>query len=363
MSILIFIIILSVLVIVHEAGHFLVAKYFGIRVDEIGLGNPPRARKLFNFRGTDFTLNWLPFGGFVKIFGENPSEDEETVTESVAPGVKFTDRNRGIQALILVAGVTANFLFAWIIISLGFISGLPAPLGISLPVENAETVITTIVPGSPAAESGLKSGDTILSIEREGKTSDLSPENASAFITSSLDPVTFNIKRGSELLSKTITPKAGIVADRPAVGIALDKVGTVTLSPIKAFYYGFKTTVELTYITAKSLLSFIFKGITGHGDLSEVTGPVGLVGIVGDVTQLGFIYLLSFTALISVNLSIINLIPFPALDGGRLLFVIIEAITRRKIPTRIFNAVNTVGFGILILLMLLITFRDVKNLL
>lgn len=365
MSILIFIIILSILVIVHEAGHFFVAKFFGIRVDEFGLGYPPRAKTLFNWKGTIFTLNWLPFGGFVKIFGENPTNEieENPVSETGAMGGKFTSKNRSIQAAVLVAGVTANFVFAWFLISIGFISGLPAPLGVSLPVENAQTVITTVVPGSPAALGGLKSGDTIIALKRGENESKLSPEEASMFIASSHDPITVIVKRGKEEFTTEITPKDGIVADKPAVGIAMDNVGLVKLSPIKAFYHGFLTTFELTLLTAKALGLFIAQGVTGHADLTEVTGPVGLVGIVGDVRVLGFVYLISFMALISINLSIVNLIPFPALDGGRLLFVIIEGIIRRPIPTRVFNALNTVGFGILILLMLLITFRDVKNLL
>lgn len=366
MNILIFLVILSVLVIVHEAGHFFVAKYFNIRVDEFGLGYPPRAKKLFSWRGSVFTLNWLPFGGFVKIFGENPNENDEELSEEgpAAPGEKFTAKNRGIQSAVLVAGVTANFLFAWLLISFGFMSGLPAPVGVSLPVENAKTLITTVIPGSPADEAGLRSGDEIVSLDRNNNpTSELTPEIASQVISLSKDPIIFNIKRGDDLYSKTVIPKEGIVPGKPAVGVAMDNVGIVKLSPLKAFYYGFKTTAELTWVTAKALGNFIIQGIRGQGDLSQVTGPIGLVGMVGEVQQLGFIYLLSFTALISINLAIVNLIPFPALDGGRLLFVGVEAITRKKIPARIFNAANTVGFGILILLMILITFRDVRNLL
>ncbi|MDQ3089888.1 MAG: RIP metalloprotease RseP [bacterium] len=364
MSILIFIIILSLLVIVHEAGHFFMAKYFGIRVDEFGLGYPPKAKKLFTWRGTVFTLNWLPFGGFVKIFGENPSEDiDEKIEGPVAPGVRFTTKNRPIQAAVLLAGVTANFLFAWLLISAGFMSGLPAPVGVSLPVENAETVITTVIPGSPAAEAGLKSGDTLVSLSRGENIIEATPETASSFISESKEPITFNIRRGEENLSKTLVPKDGIVAEKLAVGIAMDNVGIVKLSPLKAVYHGLLTTVELTWLTAKALGTFIAQGIMGKGDLSQVTGPVGLVSMVGDVSQLGFVYLLSFTALISINLAIVNLIPFPALDGGRLLFVLVESIIRRPVPARVFNAANTLGFGILILLMLLITFRDVKNLL
>ncbi len=120
--------------------------------------------------------------------------------------------------------------------------------------------------------------------------------------------------------------------------------------------------MRLTWLTAKSLLVFIYQAITGTADYGQVTGPVGLVGMVGDVRALGFMYLLSFTALISINLSIVNLLPIPALDGGRLLFVIIEAIIRRPISPKVFNMANIIGFSILMILMFVITFRDIVHL-
>lgn len=135
MSVIVFLVILSILVLVHELGHFGVAKFFGIRVDEFGLGYPPRAKKLFKWKGTDFTLNWLPFGGFVKIFGENPTDSpKKDLGESVGhySGASSVDnfqyKNRGVQSLVLVAGVVCNFLFAWLLIFIVLITGLSAPL-------------------------------------------------------------------------------------------------------------------------------------------------------------------------------------------------------------------------------------------
>ncbi|MFZ2763895.1 MAG: RIP metalloprotease RseP, partial [Minisyncoccia bacterium] len=314
----------------------------------------PRAKELFTWKGTPFTLNWLPFGGFVKIFGESPTEETNS-TDS------FQTKNRGIQASVLVAGVFGNFLFAWLLISLGFVIGLPAPAGLTLPIENPQTVITTVLPGSPAEIAGLKSGDTIVSLSRGGVVSALTPEEASLFISASLEPIVFEIERGGEIYTKTVTPQAGIVEDRPAVGISMDTIGIVKLPLHKALWHGIKTTSELTWLTGSAIGTFIFQALGGTADLSGVTGPVGIVGMVGDVRELGFVYLLTFAALISINLSIINLLPFPALDGGRLLFVAIEAVIRRPIPSRIFNALNTAGFAFLIFLMLLITIRDVRN--
>ena len=367
MSIIIFIIILSALIIVHELGHFLVAKKFDIRVDEFGLGFPPRVTKLFTWKGTPFTLNWLPFGGFVKIFGENPTESSQLggsaskYLEAEPPSESFQSKNRGIQASVLVAGVTGNFLFAWFLISLGFIVGLPAPANFSLPVENARTVITAVLPATPAATAGLKSGDVILSLSRGEIHSLLTPEAASLFIAESREPVTFTVERGKKISEKVVIPAENIIADRLAVGVSMDVIGIVKLPLHKALWYGLKTTSELTLLTGRAIGAFIGQGLLGRANLSGITGPIGIVGMVGDVRELGLTYLLTFTALLSINLTIINLLPFPALDGGRLLFVGIEGVTRRSIPPRIFNVLNTASFALLILLMLLITVQDVRN--
>jgi len=355
-SIIIFIIILSALIIVHELGHFLVAKKFGIRVDEFGLGFPPRLLKLFVWKGTPFTLNWLPFGGYVKIFGENPTEKINTLSSD-----NFQSKNRGIQASVLVAGVVGNFIFAWFLISIGFMVGLPFPEGFSLPIRDPRTVITAVIPLSPAAKAGLKTGDIIVSLSREGIDALITPDDVSLFISKAKDPLNLTVKRGKDISTKIVVPEAGIVMDRPAIGISMDIMGTVKLVPHKAIWYGLKTTSELTWQTGQAIGKFISKAILGRADLSSVTGPVGIVGIVGDTLELGLIHLLVFTALISINLSIINLLPFPALDGGRLLFVGIEAMTRRPIPPRIFNALNTAGFALLVMLMILITVQDILN--
>ncbi len=357
MSIIIFLVILSVLIIIHELGHFSVAKKFGIRVDEFGLGYPPLAKKLFRWKGSDFTLNWLPFGGFVKIYGENPAEENLNSPES------FQSKNRGIQAAVLVAGVFFNFLFAWLLVSIGFFTGVPSPAGLDVPLENPKTVITLVVPGSPADLGGLKAGDTVVSLSRgtqifEGK---MGPENASAFIASSEAPITFTIERGDNISEKSIKPEKNIIADRPAVGISMETIGTVHLPLHRAVWEGLKITISLTLLTGKAIINLIGQAFVGKADLGSVTGPVGIVGMVGDMRELGMAYLITFTAMLSINLSIINLLPFPALDGGRLLFVGIESVTRKKIPARFFNAVNAAGFALLIFLMILITIRDVRN--
>jgi len=366
MTIIIFLIVLSALVLVHEAGHFFVAKYFGIRVDEFGLGLPPKAKKLFSWKGTDFTLNWFPFGGFVKIFGENPEIESKTPKgdtldpnpKGVSFGNSFQNKNRGIQSAVLVSGVVGNFIFAWFLLSLGFMIGMPTPADFSLPITNPRTIITEVVPDSPAQLAGLKSGDILSFADNPNPSIDEVVE----FINESSKSIELTIIRGRETLIKTITPASGIVEGRRAIGIGMDTVGIAKLSLGQSMIQGFKFTVEITKLTAVALGAFILKIFIGQADFSQVTGPVGLVGIVGDVSHLGFVYLISLTALISINLAIINLFPFPALDGGRLLFVLIETFRRKAISPKIFNIANNVGFGLLIILMIVITFRDVVRL-
>lgn len=357
-TILLFLLILSLLVFVHELGHFLAAKGSGVRVDEFGLGYPPRAKKLFTWKGTLFSLNWLPFGGFVKIFGEEAQENTDAI-----PADSFQGKNRGVQATVLVAGVLGNILLAWLLISIGLMTGLAAPTGTSFNVKNAHTTVTTVLPGSPAAKAGIKSGDQIISVSRGPVSPVDSPEAIANFIAESTQPIEFDLKRGSEPLKITVTPSEHVVSGKPAIGISMDYVGVVKLPFFSSLYQGARVTGRLTVETAKALGQFLYQAVRGKANLAAVTGPVGLVSLVGDARQLGFSYILTFTALISINLAIINLLPFPALDGGRLLFVGIEAIRRKAISPRVFNAVNNLGFALLIFLMILVTIHDVRNIL
>lgn len=364
LSILIFIIILGVLIVVHEFGHFIVAKKAGIRVDEFGIGYPPRALKLFKWKETVFTLNWIPFGGFVKIFGENPDEESISGPDSSR---SFVHKPKLHQAAVIVAGVTFNVIFAWLLISLGFMIGLPTSVtNTNNPskVENVRLVVTAVAPESPAATAGIKVGDTITSFESGKDTlAKLEPEDAVSFIGSHGNSEIFlSYTRGSENGKVSLKPVEGIVAGKKAIGISMDSIGTLRLPIHEALWEGGKTTINLTGATAAGIGVFFYDSIRGHSDLSQVTGPVGIVGLVGDASKLGFIYILSFAAFISINLAVINLIPFPALDGGRLLMIIVEAIKKSPINPKIANTINAVGFILLIILMIVVTAHDIVRL-
>jgi regulator of sigma E protease len=366
MAIIIFLIVLIILILVHELGHFLLAKASGVRVDEFGLGFPPRIIGVK--RGeTTYSLNWIPFGGFVKIFGESP--DDESIS---GPGASrsLVNKPKWIQVLVLIAGISFNVIFAWLLISFGFMSGLPTSVS-SYPnvhFTDARVVITNVLPGSPAEKAHLKSGDVIVSMKQDSRVLTVSTSSADVmavqkFIADSADkPVTIEIAEGSARSQVVATPLAGIIDNKAALGVGLDTIGTLQLPFFSALYQGAVLTVDLIKSIAVGLGGFFKNLVVAKADLAQVTGPVGIVGLVGDAAHLGFIYLLSFTAFISLNLAVINLLPFPALDGGRILFVIIEAIKRSPIKPKVANTLNTIGFGLLILLMLVITFHDVIKL-
>lgn len=362
MTILIFVIILAVLILVHELGHFLAAKKSEVRVDEFGIGFPPRLLTLFKWRETKFSLNAIPFGGFVKIFGENPSEEDADLS-SAEKSIHFTHKSKPIQAFILSAGILFNIIFAWFLISLGFVYGLPMPQEDGgRPVENARLIVTSVIEDSPAAEAGLKTGDAILGIETsERSLSEINPELVSLFINESKGPVLLTIDRGGEIENKEVTPTSGVVEDKQAIGISMATIGTLKLPIHLAFWEAAKMTLTLLWAIAVGILLFLGQAITGQADFSQVAGPVGIVGLVGDATKLGFIYLIQFTAFISLNLAVINLFPFPALDGGRLLFVLIESIKGSAINPKIANTLNAVGFILLLLLMVVITISDISK--
>lgn len=363
MTVIIFLIILAVLILVHEFGHFIVAKKSGVRVDEFGLGFPP---KIFGYKKgeTEYTLNWVPFGGFVRIFGENPDEESLTGPDSKR---SMVNKSPWIQAAILVAGVTFNLIFAWILLSISFMSGFPASTGMSDTGEiaNARVTIINVLEDSPASDAGLEIGDAILFLESgdQALQEGIDTDSVSDFIKNSGGAeITALIERDGETQTLTIVPEEGVVEDRYAVGVTMDMIGTLKLGPVAAVVEGGKTTLHLIGAVALGFAGLLSDIFTGSADLGSVSGPVGIAGLVGNATEFGFIYLLGFTAFISINLAVLNLVPFPALDGGRLLFLLIEGIKGSKIDPKIANVLNGIGFALLLLLMLLVTIQDIYKL-
>lgn len=364
MSILIFIVILFVLVVVHEYGHYKAAKFFGARVDEFGFGYPPKIATLFKRGETVFTLNLLPFGGFVKIYGE---DDKGEVSSEENQKRALFKKPKWQQAVVLASGVFMNIFLAAVLLSFGFMIGLPQSIGglASKDVSGQKLVVMQVEPNSPAELGGLQAKDVITKIRYNGTDQEnLNPDSFKETIQKTEGkPFDIIIKRNTENITKTITPVKDTTSGSYRVGVGLDLIGTVKLSFFKAIVSGFKITFILLGDIFVSLFELI-KGLFVPGTHSgaQVTGPVGIVKTVGQAASYGFTYILSLTALISLNLAAINILPIPALDGGRLFFLLIEKIKGSRIKPKIANTLNAVFFFGLVGLMLLVTVFDVLKL-
>ena len=363
MTILIFLAVLVVLILVHEWGHFITAKWTGMRVDEFGIGFPP---KLFSWRKgeTVYSLNALPIGGFVKILGENGDGDGEVL--SVADQARtFSARPKWAQAVVLVAGVTMNILLAWAVLVAILMIGTDVRVGTDSVAPDASLLILGVVPGSPAADLPLKAAILKISHGEEVLIAP-TPESFREFVKAGDGtPVTITYRAGEVDEVVTITPERGIDAANPDIAILGVDTGYLenqryAFGP--AIVEGTKQAAYMLKAITVGLVTLLGNAIVGNADFSQVTGPVGIVEHVGAAAAFGFTSLLYFTAVISLNLAVINLLPVPALDGGRLVFVAIEAITKRPINPVWAGRLNLLGFAALMLLMVIVTYNDIVKL-
>jgi len=365
LTIIIFILILGLLILSHEFGHFISAKKAGMKVEEFGIGFPPR---LFSFKKgeTLYSINLIPLGGFVKIFGEQKPEEESSknVNQKLEKRAFF---NKPIwqRAIVLVMGVVMNFLLAVILLSIVHSIGVPTILNQeSSMLERAKNIqiqILQVAKESPAKEAGIKVGDVIKNLSVDGyQISIYETENVQEFIDQHIgEKVVLTIQRGKETLKKELIPRISPPKEEGPMGIALAKVGLIKYPWYSAILRGFKTAGELLIAFVSLFYSLILKGTL----MGELAGPVGIATLVSQATKLGFVYILQFTAIISINLVIINILPFPALDGGRLLFLAIEKIKGSPVNIKVERIANALGFILLIALMVLVTFRDISRIL
>jgi regulator of sigma E protease len=364
MAIFLFFIVLFVLILVHEWGHFIVAKKTGMRVDEFGIGFPP---KLFGFtwHGTEYTFNALPIGGFVRIAGEN---SEAVDAEGTIPEDSFVAKSKWAQAAVLVAGVTMNILFAWVLFAAVFMIGLPTAVDEQNASDTAMLTITQVLNDGPAERALLPIGAEVTGMSAGDDVQEvLTPTSFSEFIqTHSQESIAVTFVYDNESQEVLIKPEKGLIVDSPeraAVGVAVSFVEIVKKPVHIALYDASKTTVQSLGAITVGITALAVESVRGTADFSEVAGPIGIVSLVGDAAQFGLTSLLMFTAIISLNLAVINMLPFPALDGGRLVMVGIEAVIRRPINPVWVARVNLAGFALLMLLMITVTWSDITKLL
>jgi len=316
-TLLIFILILGILVLVHEFGHFIVAKKSGLTVEEFGFGFPPR---IFSFKvnETVYSINLLPLGGFVKILGEDGGETNSPKS--------FSSKSAGIRSLITAAGVMMNFALGALLLIIGFYIGLPQVVNEENKAiaKNVQIQIIAISNNSPAEKANLKLGDSIEGFGEISIFQDFINQNKEKEIS-------LKIKRGEDYLDIKAVPRANPPEREGALGIALAKTGLISYPWYQSVWLGIKSSFIITWEIIKGFFGLIKNLITVGKIPQEIAGPVGIAILAGQATALGFVYLLQLVALISLNLAVLNLIPFPALDGGRLLFLGIEKIKGSKV--------------------------------
>lgn len=367
LTILIFVLVLGILIFVHELGHFLTARRNGIKAEEFGFGFPPR---IFGFVFDEFTkrfrlvkgnenvesphtvysLNWIPLGGFVRIKGE----DRESVQEPDS----FAGKSVWVRFKVLVAGVVMNFFLAWVLFAAVLMIGFPEQIDPThrSNYNDIKVQILQVQPGTPAEEIGLLAGDTIKKL---GTTPIKNVEMVSEYIAAHKGKeITITVERGENTLILKGVPRMDTPAGEGPLGISFSETAIVEYGFFEAIWKGLQQTYLKTVEILMVLVTMITGLFTGEKSNVDIAGPVGIVYLTKQMTELGLAYLLYFAAILSINLGIINALPIPALDGGRILFVLIEKIKGSPVSQKVEGYVHQVGFMLLLLLMIWVTFYD-----
>ena len=338
---------LSLLILLHEAGHFFAAKYFGLSVEEFGFGYPPRITA-WKRGETEYSLNWLPFGGFVRIAGENDRIQGAEHLAQIPEDKKqhfFFGQKAWKRSVVILAGVAVNFLLGWFLLSALFMVGTPKAL-----------IVTGVQSGSPAQIVGLEAGDVLLDYA--------SAESFIQFINAHRgEVVQLKVLHHNEEKMIEATPRKEVGQNEGALGVMLGEAGIARESFFAALRDGL---LQSGIIFWQTILSFgdLLKAIVVQRTIPEgVSGPVGIFSIAQETGKLGLVYLVQLLALISINLCVLNLMPFPAVDGGRFFLILVEKIKGSPISLKTEAWINGLGFIFLILLIGGITVRDILKLL
>ncbi len=372
LTIIAFFAVLGLLVLAHELGHFIAARKAGVKVEEFGFGLPPRIFGFYKdsagkWRGvglktreasdTIYSLNWVPLGGFVKIKGEQG--------EGAGDSDSFVNRSVGRKIWIISAGVLMNVILAMILLSVGLAIGSPQFIDEQkLPslarVSNPEIIVMEVLADSPAKQADLKVGDIITSLDGQVLAE---IDGFQKYINQKVGlAVSVIIERQGKALTKEITPQILAETKMGGIGVALLKTAIVSYPWYIAWYYGIIETFKMIGGVIIGFFLVIKNLIVSRQMIGDVYGPVGIATLVGDAARMGFLYLLQFTATLSVIIAVINFLPFPALDGGRVLFLIIEGIRGKAVNQKIEAIIHNIGFALLMVLVLVVTFRDISRL-
>lgn len=368
-TILAFIGVLVVLVLVHEFGHFVVAKRAGITVQEFGVGFPPRIGSVV-WRGTRYSLNWIPLGGFVKMLGEDGEVEadkmrqrglSEGAIEKAMTGA-FNRKPIWVRIVVLLAGVLMNFMLAAVLFA----------VAISLPVQQGRgpLIVTEIQADSPAVTAGLKVEDVIVAAD--GRTFPISRDLTAYVRSRAGHQMELTVVRGGSQVVLTVTPRSLTASEEArglgAVGFSYEPAALIEIpprvsGPLAASWEGFLAAGDLALKIPGGLAEAV-GGLLGlTPDPGSAVGPIGIAEETGKVLSAPLVSQLIFVGILSVNLAVLNVLPFPPLDGGRIAVVLIEAVRRRRLPAEREALVYLTGFMLLIVLVILISIRDVANLL
>ncbi len=356
-TLILFFVLLSVLILSHECGHFFSARAFGIRVDEFGFGLPPRI-KGFRRGETLYSLNWLPFGGFVKIHGEEGEDGGDSRS--------FANKSALKRSIVLLAGVAANFILAFLLLSLVLWLGIPESIDESevAHFSDAQIAIVGIAPGGSADQAGIQAGDYIRSIQTND-TILVKPQkiaDVQELIKSHAGKtITLRLARNGDIVEKQVFVRSNPPAGEGPTGVELSWVVTKKVLWYQAPIEGARFTYTITGATLHGLWDMIKSLFHRQGPGVEVAGPVGIFKLVGSVRHSGLAPFLMFAAVLSINLALINVLPIPGLDGGRFAFIVAEAIRGKRISARTSAITHGIGFIVLLGLMLLITLLDLAK--
>lgn len=368
-GVIIFILILSFLVLIHELGHFIAARRAGVTVHEFGLGYPPKAVKLFTWQGTDFTLNYIPFGGFVRLAGEDLTPDEKLKAKKsdTEPG-QFFQASVFSKLMIILAGATVNLIFGILAFSIVFSS-----MGIPEPIETAR--IGLVAPESPAAAAGIPEQVEIIALVVDDQTYQITTtEQAVDTIAehrgNTVQIVTtgncegYACQESAQTFEVYLRTEAETPEGQGSLGIAFDPVAFVHYPwwqmPFKSSWYGMQQAVFLGQEILMAL-GRLGQDVSSGQVPEDLAGPVGIVhqaSSAGILAQ-GWLMLLSFAGMLSVNLAIMNVLPIPPLDGGRAVLIVLEKIIAKKTVARIEYYLNYGGYLLLVSLIIFVTIQDV----